>query len=136
MLDSIVSQVGGILSMSVCGISVATIIGMIIYCIRLAVTNKKNLQVTIDTIEEAFKNVVLPKNIKLDISNKIEKPIQKGLQLIAEKINGSMEKIEAGEKMMMKILVLFTHFQKLPEEVREEIEDFINEETTSVDVTL
>lgn len=135
-MDAITSTVASILSLSVGGVSIVTIIGMIIYCIRLAIVNKHNLTVTTKTIEEAFQNVVLPKNIKLDISNKIEKPIKEGFEKVGDLINGSLERIAKGEQMMMKILVLFTHFQKLPEDVREEIEDFINEETTSAELTL
>ena len=135
-MDAISSTVTSILGLSIGGVSVVTIIGMVIYCIRLAVTNKKNLQVTKEAIEEAFKNVVLPKNIKLDISNKIEKPIREGLESVGVQINSALEQIAQGEQMMMKILVLFTHFQKLPNDVREQIEDFINKETTDVDVKL
>lgn len=135
-MDAISSTVTSILGLSVGGVSLVSIVGMVIYCIRLAIVNKKNLTVTTQTIEEAFKNVILPKNIKLDISNKIEKPIREGLELVGMKVNSALERIEEGEQMMMKILVLFTHFQKLPEEVREEIEDFINKDTTDVDIKL
>lgn len=135
MFENISNQVMTILSLSVGGVSVASILGMIIYCIRLAIVNKKNLSVSQTTIENAFKEVVLPKNIKLDISNKIEKPIKEGLALASEKISEVLERVEKGEKLMMQILVLFTHYQKLPEDVREQIEDFINEQN-SVDITL
>lgn len=135
MFENISNQVMTILSLSVGGVSVASILGMIIYCIRLAIVNKKNLSVSQTTIENAFKEVVLPKNIKLDISNKIEKPIKEGLALASEKISEVLERVEKGEKLMMQILVLFTHYQKLPEDVREQIEDFINEQNF-VDITL
>ena len=91
---------------------------------------------TTETIEEAFKNVVLPKNIKLDISNKIEKPIKEGLLELSERVNGTLSRVEEGEKMMLQILTLFTHFQKLPDDVREQIEDFINEDALSMDAKL
>lgn len=135
MFENISNQVMTILSLSIGGVSVASILGMIVYCIRLAIVNKKNLTVSQTTIENAFKEVVLPKNIKLDISNKIEKPIKEGLALASEKISEVLERVEKGEKLMMQILVLFTHYQKLPEDVREQIEDFINEQN-SVDITL
>lgn len=135
MFENISNQVMTILSLSVGGVSVASILGMIVYCIRLAIVNKKNLTVSQTTIENAFKEVVLPKNIKLDISNKIEKPIKEGLALASEKISEVLERVEKGEKLMMQILVLFTHYQKLPEDVREQIEDFINEQN-SVDIKL
>lgn len=135
-MDALFDQLSGILSITVCGISVPTIIGMIIYCIRVAAANKKNLTITTETIEEAFKNVVLPKNIKLDISNKIEKPIKEGLEAVSDKLNGALERVEKGEQMMLKILTLFTHFQKLPDETREEIEDFINKETNTTEIKL
>lgn len=135
MFENISGQVMTILSLSVGGISISSILGMIVYCIRLAIVNKKNLTVSQTTIENAFKEVVLPKNIKLDISNKIEKPIKEGLALASEKISEVLERVEKGEKLMMQILVLFTHYQKLPEDVREQIEDFINEQN-SVDIAL
>lgn len=135
MFENISGQVMTILSLSVGGISISSILGMIVYCIRLSIVNKKNLTVSQTTIENAFKEVVLPKNIKLDISNKIEKPIKEGLALASEKISEVLERVEKGEKLMMQILVLFTHYQKLPEDVREQIEDFINEQN-SVDITL
>lgn len=135
MFENISGQVMTILSLSVGGISISSILGMIVYCIRLAIVNKKNLTVSQTTIENAFKEVVLPKNIKLDISNKIEKPIKEGLALASEKISEVLKRVEKGEKLMMQILVLFTHYQKLPEDVREQIEDFINEQN-SVDITL
>lgn len=136
MLDAISNEVFTILTTSVCGVSLTSIIGMVIYAIRLSVKNKKNLQITTETIEEAFKNVVLPKNIKLDISNKIEKPIKEGLLELSERVNGTLSRVEEGEKMMLQILTLFTHFQKLPDDVREQIEDFINEDALSMDAKL
>lgn len=135
-MDAISETVTSILSLSIGGVSVVSIIGMMIYCIRLAIANKKNLTVTTQSIEEAFKNVVLPKNIKLDISNKIEKPIREGFEKVGDVINNTLAKMQRGEQLMMKILVLFTHYQKLPEDVREEIEDFINSETFETEIKL
>ena len=136
MMDYLSSTVTSILGLSIGGVSIVSILGMIIYCIRLALVNKKNLTVTKETIEEAFKEVVLPKNVKLDISNKIEKPIKEGLQNIANVVNSSLERVERGEQLMMKILTLFTHYHKLPEEIQEEIEDFVNKETSETEIKL
>lgn len=135
-MDSISSTVTSILSLSIGGVSVATIIGMVIYCIRLAIVNKHNLTVTTKTIEDAFKEVVLPKTVKLDISNKIDKPIREGLESIGDLLNNSLVRMERGEQLMLKILILFTHYQKLPEETRQEIEDFINTEASDIEVKL
>ena len=99
-MDAIVNQISGILSVSVCGVSVATIIGMIIYCAKVAATNKKNLTVTTETIKDI------------------------------------LERVEKGEQMILKILVLFTHFQKLPDSTKEEIEDFVNKETNTIETKL
>lgn len=135
MLDQISNEIVTILSTSVCGVSIATIIGMVIYIIRVAVVNRRNMQIQKEAIEKAFQDAVLPKTIKLDISNKIDKPIKEGLLEISQQLNTSLEKVEQGERLMLSILILFTHFQKLPEETRQQITDFLNDES-SVDITL
>ena len=135
MFESISNQVVAIFSLSIGGISLGSMIGMLIYCIYLVITNKKNLAVSKKTIEDSFKNVVLPKNIKIDISNKIEKPIREGLEVAGDKIQKVLEQVEQGEKLMLTILALFSHYKKLPEEVQEQIQDFINSQH-SMDVSL
>ena len=95
MFDQFSTQITQILSMTIGGVSVGTIIAAVIYCIKSiksirtdAAKNKidtdEQLKITKDFIEQSFKNAVLPQKIKLDISSKIEKPIKDGLTKIAE----------------------------------------------------
>lgn len=130
MFDIIATNISTILSLSVGGVSIASIIGMLIYLVKLSINNKKTQKLTKEMVEEAFQNAVLPKNIKLDIANKIEPLVKDGFSKMSTAIEPYLERIAEGEKMMMKILVLFTHFQRLPEETRQEIEDFLNSQST------
>lgn len=131
MFDIIATNISTILSLSVGGISIASIIGMLIYLVRLSIMNKKNQKLTKEMVEEAFQNAVLPKNIKLDIANKIEPLVNTAFIKLTTAIEPHLERIAEGERMMMQILVLFTHFQRLPEETRQEIEDFLNAQSTT-----
>lgn len=88
MFDAISEQVMQILSLSLCGVSVATILANVIYCVKSihrAAKKAKNdkdefqkqLNVSKEYIENAFKSAVLPQKIKLDVSSKIENLLKK-----------------------------------------------------------
>lgn len=104
MLDQFGEQIMQILSMSLCGVSLATIIANVIYCvksIKRAATKAKNdkeefqkqLDVSKEYIEQSFKNAVLPSKIKLDVSEKIEKPIKEGLAQMEDNQKEYLQKI-------------------------------------------
>ena len=127
MLDQFGEQIMQILSMSLCGVSLATIIANVIYCvksIKRAATKAKNdkeefqkqLDVSKEYIEQSFKNAVLPSKIKLDVSEKIEKPIKEG--------------IHEENQMILKVLSQFSHTKKLSEEDQDKIKEIVGEAVT------
>lgn len=130
MFEEISGQVMAILSITVGGVSIGSIVAMVIYMVRkLRKANAamdKALTVTEDKIEQAFQNVVLPKNIKLDVSNKIEKPIKEGLQQITLSLEEQIKRIEQGEELILQILKEFSHVQKLPVETQQAIAEYVD----------
>lgn len=115
-----------ILNYSVCGISVATIIGLVIYVIRYAITAKKEIQVTKQSIEEAFKNVVLPKDLRINLSSKIDPAIKEALEKYLEPITKAYNKIALQNQLMLSIMSKFSHAEKLTEEEQKLLHDLIN----------
>lgn len=116
-----------ILNYSVCGISVATIIAMVIYVIRYAVTSRKEIQVTKQSIEEAFKNVVLPKDLRINLSSKIDPAIRDALQKYLEPICKAYNKIALQNQLMLSIMSKFSHTEKLTEEEQKLLHDLLND---------
>lgn len=132
MFDAIAEQVMQILSLSLCGVSVVTILANVIYCVKSihrAAKKAKNdkdefqkqLNVSKEYIENAFKSAVLPQKIKLDVSSKIEKPIKEGLEKMEENQKDYLSKIHEENVMILKILSKFTHVNKLTEEELDEL---------------
>lgn len=131
-----------IFSLSIGGVSLATVFGILIYIVKFArkiskklKENEQSIEVTKEQIESAFKEAVLPKTIKLDVSSKIEKPIQEGLKTIREDNQESLHDLKEELVLILKILNQFTHVKKLNDEDREKIDDIVNEEV-SEEVTL
>lgn len=126
-----------IISLSIGGVSLATVFGILIYIVKFArkivkklKENEQNIEVTKEQIENAFKEAVLPKTIKLDVSSKIEKPIQEGLKTIREDNEESLHDLKEELVLILKILNQFTHVKKLKDEDREKIDDIVNEEVS------
>ena len=126
-----------VLSLSIGGVSIFTIIANVVYCVKAIAKNRKEtkaiakqMELNKTSIEEAFKNAVLPKTIKLDVSSKIEKPIKEGLSQIREDNRESLELIHKENVLILKVLNQFTHVKKLSEEDQEAIADIVNEEAT------
>lgn len=142
MFDQFSTQITQILSMTIGGVSVGTIIAAVIYCIKSiksirtdAAKNKidtdEQLKITKEFIEQSFKNAVLPQKIKLDISSKIEKPIKDGLTKIAETQEEQLLAIHNELLLILKILSKFSHTQKLTDEEQEALKEITGE--TSVE---
>lgn len=138
MFDAISEQVMQILSLSLCAVSVATILANVIYCVKSiyrAAKKAKNdkdefqkqLNVSKEYIENAFKSAVLPQKIKLDVSSKIEKPIKEGLEKMEENQKDYLSKIHEENVMILKILSKFTHVNKLTEEELDELKLLIGD---------
>ena len=141
-MDNIQNTILFIFSLSVGGVSILTILADVIYCVksikkmRKAVKkNEENMVVSKENIEQAFKNAVLPKTIKLDVSSKIEKPIKEGLNQMRNDNKEALAKIHEENVLILKVLNEFTHVKKLSDEDQEKIADIINEEVTE-EVTL
>lgn len=141
MLDQFSEQIMQILNLSICGVSLATILANVIYCIRSirraakeAKRNKedvdKRLEVSKEQIEEAFKNAVLPSKIKLDVSSKIEKPIKEGIEKMEENNKEYLQSIKEQNLLILKILSKFTHTKQLTEEEQENLKEIIGESKT------
>lgn len=138
MFDQFSIQITQILSMTIGGVSVGTIIAAVIYCIKSIKSMRKNaaqdkanmqeqLKVTKEFIEQSFKNAVLPQKIKLDISSKIEKPIKEGLNKIADAQEEQMLEINKELLLILKILSKFSHTQKLTDDEQEELKEITGE---------
>lgn len=141
MLDQFSEQIMQILNLSICGVSLATILANVIYCIRSirraakeAKKNKddvdKRLEISKEQIEEAFKNAVLPSKIKLDISSKIEKPIKEGIEKMEENNKEYLQSVKEQNLLILKILSKFTHTKQLTEEEQEELKEIVGESKT------
>lgn len=141
-MDDIQTLVMSIFSLSISGISLMTIFANVVYCVKSIRKNRKAIKnneesivVSKENIEQAFKDAVLPKTIKLDVSTKIEKPIKEGLSQMRDDNKEALAKIHEENVLILKVLNEFTHVKKLSEEDQEKITDIINEEVTE-EVTL
>lgn len=131
MLDQWTMQINNVLSYTIAGVSVATIVGMVIALIKSIVTLKRENKLTKQYIEEAFQSAVLPKTIKLDLSKKIEEPLKQGFNEMKSLLENTLERMHRGEQLILKVLSEFSHIKKLPEDVQSEIEDYIDEGVTA-----
>ena len=136
-MDGIQELILAILGISVGGISVGTILATVIYVVKSIKRTKKEIKnaktevtITKEYVEQSFKNAVLPKTIKLDISSKIEQPIKEGMMRIEELNKEQLEQIHKENVLILKVLNQFTHVKKLSEEDQEAIADIVNEEVT------
>lgn len=126
-----------VLSMSVGGVSLITAIANVIYCIKAVrrarqdiKQNTKEVQLNKENVEQAFKNAVLPKTIKLDVSSKIEQPIKEGMNKIEQINKEQLNQLHKENVLILKVMSQFTHVKKLSEEDQEAIADIVNEEVT------
>lgn len=136
-MDEIQVLIMSILGMSIGGVSLGTVLSVVIYCVKSIRRNRKEaqrakqeVQITKDYVEQAFKNAVLPKTIKLDVSSKIEQPIRQGMQKITEINKEQLEQIHNENVLILKVLNQFTHVKKLSDEDQEKIADIVNQEVT------
>lgn len=129
-MDEIYQQILTIVSTVIGSVDIVGLIGVVIYAIRQSVANRKAMKLTSAQVEDAFKNAVLPKNIKLDVSSRIEKPIKDGLEEISLLLTDKLKRIDEGERLILSILSLFSHVKQLPEEIQEQIQDYLEPNTT------
>lgn len=126
MLDAGINTILSILGISFGGVSVAGLIGLGIGFLKSRHSDKKQASITKTSIEEGFKSAVLPQKIKLDISEKIEKPIQEAMTKLTQLVEDSIKKMDEDLILILKILNEFTHVKKLSEEDQEKIAEIIS----------
>lgn len=136
-MDGLQEVILSILGLSVGGVSLGTVLAVVIYCVKAIRKNRKEAQaakkevaITKAYVEQAFKDAILPKTIKLDISSKIERPIKEGMTRIEELNKEQLEQIHRENVLILKVMSQFTHVKKLSEEDQEAISDIVNEEVT------
>ena len=134
-MDNLQELIFVVLTCTINGVSVVTIFASVVTMIksirRMKKEMKKNaddVQMSKTQIEEAFKEAVLPKTIKLDVSSKIEQPIKQGLAQMQEDNKQALEAIHQENKLILKVLSQFSHVQKLSEAQQEQIPDIVNDE--------
>lgn len=135
MLDEYISQISGIAGITVCGVSLATIIAMVIVVVREVSKARREGRLTKAAVETAFQNAVLPRTIKIDLSKKIEEPLKEGFAELQRMQKEALELQYRGIQLNLMILNEFSHVQKLPVEIQNEIEDYIDK-SKSITVTL
>lgn len=126
-----------IFSLSICGISLGTIIATAIGVVKSIHKSRKQMKqqeeqikVTKESIETSFKNAVFPKTVKLDVSKKIQEPINKAMEELKASNDAQLAEIKEENKLILKVLSQFTHVQKLSQEDQEKIADIVNAEVT------
>lgn len=135
MFDTIMSQVNGVLGITVGGVSLATIVGLVITVILEIRKAHKDAKVTKESVEKAFSDAILPRTVKLDLSSKIEEPIKDGFTKMTRLLQETLEYVQRGQQLTLSILNEFSHVHKLPEDIQQEIEDYI-EDSESITVKL
>lgn len=127
MFDTIVNQANGILGITIGGVSLATIIGLVITIIIEIRKAHKEARLTEKSIETAFQNVVLPSKIKIDLSGKIQEPLEQGFLQVKQFLRTSLEHVNKGQRLVLSILSQFSHVNKLPQETQDEIAEYLDE---------
>lgn len=127
MFETVVGQINGVLGITIGGVSLATIIGMVITLVIEIRKLHKESKLTKDTIEKAFQDAVLPKTVKLDLSKKIEEPLKDGFTEMKRLLQETLDKVGRGEQLILAILNQFSHVHKLPEDVQNEIAEYIDD---------
>lgn len=159
MFENFDTEAQSILSFTIGGVSIGTILMLTIYVIRAIIVNRKQIvafgnkftehvdiyskkieeqfeaygkkvteQIELhkDDVENAFKEAILPKHIKLDVSGKIVKPINEGLDRMNKLLDAKIGKLDEGILLVLTILNEFTHIQKLTPEMQEKIAEYID----------
>lgn len=109
-----------ILGVTVGGVSLATILGLGIYFVKQFRKVKKNIDTfateASSIVETGFKSIVLPQKIKLDISNKIERPIQEGFNKLQQSQSEQYGDIKEALFLTLSILSKFKYANQLTDD--------------------
>lgn len=128
MFEGAVDTLLSILSLSIGGVSITTIIAAFIVLAKKI----KSVSLTKDYVEKAFEKAVLPANVKIDISQKIIPLVKQALADIQENlkryIEENMQEVEIMKeelKLVLSILSKFSHCQQLTEDEQKLLHDLI-----------
>lgn len=137
MFEGAVNTLMNILSMSIGGVSIVTIIAAFFVLAKKI----KQVSLTKDYVEKAFEKAVLPANVRIDISQKIMPLVKQALIDIQENLkNYIQENIEEVKimkdeiKLVLTILSKFSHCQQLTDEERALLENLIKCEDHATEV--
>jgi flavodoxin len=135
-MEGLYEQVMSTLAFSLGGVSLgAVIIGLWVLVLRI-----KRTSISKDHIEQAFKNAVLPSEIKINLSNKIMPVIEQMSQEVKKsmleaqgKANEELTCMKEQVKLVLTILSQLNHVEKLTKEQKNAIQTILKNDT-SVDV--
>jgi hypothetical protein len=114
-----------ILNYSILGVSIGTILGLTIYVLRYIIKNKHNMEVTETAIVEGFKKVVLPRDLRINLSGKIDPAIQEGMAKYMKPIMKQFDKLMVQNQLMLSIMAKFSHTEKLTDVEQELLANLI-----------
>ena len=120
-----------ILGFSIGGISLVTVFGIFIAYLKEYRKAKKEREVTKEAIVEGFKEVVIPKDIRINLSNKIKPVIQEEIQTGLKPIVEAYNKLQSQNLIMLKIMSKFTHVEDLTNEEQKLLRELIEDSSIS-----
>jgi hypothetical protein len=131
MFDGAAGVIDKIMNYSIMGISLGIIIALAIFILRTHIKTKLQIAVTKEGIEEAFKNVVLPKDLRINLSNKVVPAVQETLKEYMEPILKAYKKVAVENQLMLSIMAKFSHVEKLTEQEQALLQDLLKERGSS-----
>ena len=116
-----------ILSYTIGGVSLGFIVYLSIYMIRYFRKLKKDNELTPTTILDCFKQVVIPKDIRINLSRSIKPVIKKEIEENIKPIIQSYNKLLLQNYLMLSILSKFTHAEELTEQEQTLLAELLND---------
>lgn len=123
-METVVNQV---LNYSILGVSIATLLGLAFYVLKFVLKSKKDIAITKESIKEGFKEVVLPKDLRINLSNKIDPAIKEAIKSYMEPMLKTFEKVMIQNQLMLSIMSKFTHADKLTQEEQNLLHDLLKD---------
>lgn len=123
-METVVNQV---LNYSILGVSLGTLLALAIYVFKYILKSKKEIAITKESIKEGFKEVVLPKDLRINLSNKIDPAIKEAIKTYMEPMLKDFEKVMMQNQLMLSIMSKFTHADKLTQEEQNLLHDLLKD---------
>lgn len=90
---------------------------------------KKDIQVTREGIVEAFKDAVIPSEIKVDISKQVDKKLDKAMNEFKDILITNQETMAKMMIYMLKIMKNTAAYNKLTDEEKQLLNNLVSEDT-------